>query len=238
MEINYDWLEQLTSKNISKVLGKIDVFYQRTGNFPENVDSLDSECAVTECDFITLMSRGKLERKLNKINDLRIVLLRIHNKKDDLCLSDDNQLVTYDGRRRFKLEGIEDVFDEELGLSCFSKDVDSLKEISCLRSFSTNGRIFYIRPRRKICSKIIVPECGGKSLGTLISPLYHIEDVLDNKEEVLDNLNKQGLSRRNLQIVENLFSENVSLILKGIEMNRISPHYDLGNIRNFVIDYS
>ncbi len=236
--LNYESLQKFGGRGYSEIVKKIEYFNKKTGFLPENIAELSLEISINDSDLDLLEKRGRLERTLNNcFRNPKILLIKTHYKIDESrffggYLSDNDQIVIYNSSI-FHPE-IERLSNAELGLYFINKDFnDFINAGHALRSLGTNGRVFYIRPKR--LTQLIVPSCSGlnqNNSGTLTIPVYHLEEVLDSKEDILSYCERIGLSKRNLRVVRNLFNINIHNSICNAEKSKPGILYqDLESIR-------
>lgn len=220
---DYKWLAKLGGEGYSKIARKIYDFNDSVNKFPNTVNELNSKFSLTESDKETLKHRGKLERKLNKIQNPELLLLRTYDKydkKDERYLSDDNQIIY--AKFSYILDKFLGNSDEDLGLHLINDDLFNRKNNKGIRALSANARILYIRPKNQ--PQLIKPICGGENSnnsGTLSIPFYQIQDIYSTPEEILDYCKKQGLKQGNLEKIKNLVSELTQNYLKKMDNSKV-----------------
>ncbi|MCK4552719.1 hypothetical protein KAT80_00760 [Candidatus Pacearchaeota archaeon] len=222
---NYEWLAWLGGKGYAQVVEKIDNFYDASNRFPETANELDSKLPLNKADLQVLEHRGKLERKLDGIQKPKLLLVRTHDKKDHEYLSDDNQIIFTDFR--YKLNNLMEGDDLNLGLFLINDDIKHREKGHVPRGFGTNARIIYIRPKSK--KQLIRPVCGPfnhNHTGTLILPFYKLEEVHCTPEDILNNCEKQKLTKINMERIEKLVSNATQNYLREIENSKVgvTPH--------------
>ncbi len=231
--IDYNSFEKFGKKGYAELVRKINNFYELNGKFPEDLRGF----SVTSEDVAVLKHRGKLERKLSKIKEPRLLFLKTFDKKDEKYFSNNNQFI-YD-KFNYKFRNLEENKGYiELGLSFINQDI--LDEINkhCLRFVSTNRRILFVRPERSFKQLIIPSSFGFKAnnTGTLVNPIYMMEDVLSDRDKILGHLYSQGLRRKNLRKIKALFSEESLDYLRESSKGMLGVDvYDLGFIQKFVL---
>ena len=136
--INYKFLAEYGGKKYLKIIReKINFFYLQNKSLPKNIDELRSKVYISEEDSQIFENRGKLERKLNSLQN-SVILLRTVNKEDrGKYLSDNNQLITFNAD--YKLVDINED-DKNLGLYFINQDFSNFKKDPCPISLGTNGR--------------------------------------------------------------------------------------------------
>jgi len=208
---DYNILERVGRKGYASLVKKINDFYESEKRFPENLN----EFALTNEDVDVLKHRGKLEKKLHKTQKSKLFLLQTFYKEDEEYFSDNDQLIFTDFGYRLTFKGW-CKNDVELGLGMISRDVLDRRNNHCLMYLGTNARILFIRPKNWL-HQLIRPNSGSRNpthSGTLASPIYQIENILDTKEDILTYCEEKGLYKKNLRKVSSLFDRDVLDLLR------------------------
>jgi len=240
---NYDTLERFGRKGYVNLVKKINDFYETNRKFPENLNELNFKFALTNEDIDVLEHRGELERKLDKIQEPKLFLLQTYEKIDGKkYLSDNDQLIYTDffgsiltkrdsGVRLVSFpdrsiynpseNNLNSKHEDErnIGFAAIIDDVLNRRNNYCLRTLGTNARIAFVRPKNQK-HQLIKPSCNRNNsnhVGTLVMPICQIENVLDNKEDILAYCKKEGLYENNLEKINSLFYREVSDILRKEE---------------------
>jgi hypothetical protein len=205
---NYEWLVRLGGQGYADVVKKINTFHNSEGILPGSLSELGSFSVLTDSDSVVFENRGKLERKLNKIQDSKLLFIKIHNKEDGKSFSNNNQLI-YTNYSHELGECLKKI-DSELGLYLINEDITKRVQNHVPRGFGTNNRRLYVRPK-KIFGQLVAPVCSGPWIteynhnGTLTLPFYQLEDVISTKEGILEDCKSQGVWKYNLKKLGKLF---------------------------------